>query len=78
MTLGIDFVWWGILTLISIEVGLLTPPLGIAVFVVHSSLGDPRITITDIFAGAMPYVLMMTVLIALILLYPQIPLFLVR
>ena len=77
-TLGVDFVWWGILTLIAIEVGLLTPPLGIAVFVVHSSLGDPRITITDIFAGAFPYVLMMVLLISLILLCPQISLFLVK
>jgi tripartite ATP-independent transporter DctM subunit len=75
---GIDFVWWGILTLISIEVGLLTPPLGVAVFVVNSTLGDPNITITDIFAGSLPYVLMMVLTIALIILFPSICLFLVR
>jgi C4-dicarboxylate transporter, DctM subunit len=75
---GIDFVWWGILTLISIEVGLLTPPLGVAVFVVNSTLADPNITVTDIFAGSMPYVLMMVLCIVLIILFPNISLFLVR
>ena len=75
---GIDFVWWGILTLISIEVGLLTPPLGIAVFVVHSSLGDPNVSVTDIFIGSLPFVLMMMLTIALIILYPQIALFLLK
>ena len=72
--IGIDFVWWGILTLLAIEVGLLTPPLGMAVFVVQSSLDDQSISVTDIFAGTLPYVFMMIVLIALILVFPSISL----
>ena len=75
---GVDFVWWGILTLISIEVGLLTPPLGVAVFVVHSSLRDSNLSVTDIFAGSLPYVLMMVLCIVLLVLFPHICLFLVR
>ena len=75
---GIDFVWWGILTLITIEVGLLTPPLGMAVFVVQSSLDDQSIKVTDIFAGSLPFVLMMVVLIILVILFPSISLFLVH
>lgn len=75
---GIDFVWWGILTLISIEVGLLTPPLGIAVFVVNSTLGDSNISVTDIFAGSLPFVLMMVLTIGLIILFPSICLYFVR
>lgn len=75
---GVDFVWWGILTLISIEVGLLTPPLGVAVFVVHSSLRDSSLSVTDIFAGSLPFVLMMILCIALLVLFPPICLFLVR
>ncbi|RJR35526.1 MAG: TRAP transporter large permease [Desulfobacteraceae bacterium] len=74
---GVDFVWWGILTLITIEVGLLTPPLGMAVFVVQSSLDDQSINVTDIFAGSLPFVLMMMVLIALLVFFPSISLFLV-
>jgi len=76
--IGIDFVWWGILTLLAIEVGLLTPPLGMAVFVVQSSLDDQSISVTDIFAGTLPYVFMMIVLIALILIFPSISLVFVR
>jgi C4-dicarboxylate transporter DctM subunit len=75
---GIDFVWWGILTLITIEVGLLTPPLGMAVFVVQSSLDDQTIKVTDIFAGSLPFVLMMVFLIILVILFPSISLFLVH
>ena len=72
--IGIDFVWWGILTLLAIEVGLLTPPLGMAVFVVQSSLDDQSISVTDIFAGTLPYVFMMIVLITLIVIFPSISL----
>jgi tripartite ATP-independent transporter DctM subunit len=75
---GIDFVFWGILTLITIEVGLLTPPLGVAVFVVHSSLGSSEVSITDIFAGSLPFVFMMVLCIVLLVLFPSICLFLVH
>lgn len=71
---GVNFVWWGILTLLTIEVGLLTPPLGMAVFVVQSLLDDQSISVTDIFIGSMPYVLMMLILVALLLIFPQISL----
>jgi len=71
---GVDFVWWGILTLLTIEVGLLTPPLGMAVFVVQSLLDDQSISVTDIFIGSMPFVLMMLILIALLVIFPQISL----
>ena len=75
---GVDFVWWGILTLVTIEVGLLTPPLGMSVFVVQSALDDQTISVTDIFAGSLPFVLMMLTLIALLVLFPSISLFLVH
>jgi C4-dicarboxylate transporter DctM subunit len=71
---GIDFVWWGILTLVTIEVGLLTPPLGMAVFVVQSSLDDQSIAVTDIFIGSLPFVLMMCLVIVLLIIFPEISL----
>ena len=71
---GIDFVWWGILTLLAIEVGLLTPPLGMAVYVVQSLLEDQSVSVTDIFLGSLPYVLMMLVLVCLLVIFPQISL----
>jgi C4-dicarboxylate transporter, DctM subunit len=43
--LGLSLVWFGIVTVIGEEIGLLTPPLGISCFVIKSSLDDPNITL---------------------------------
>ena len=67
---GVDLVWFGILTIIAVEVGLLTPPLGVACFVIKANLDDDRITLNDIFAGAAPFALMMVILVALIVAAP--------
>jgi tripartite ATP-independent transporter DctM subunit len=65
--LGGDLVWFGIVTVIGAEIGLLTPPLGISCFTIKSTIRDPSITLTHIFAGAFPFaVIMLLVLIAII------------
>jgi tripartite ATP-independent transporter DctM subunit len=64
---GVDLVWFGILTIIAVEVGLLTPPLGVACFVIKANLEDDRITLNDIFAGAAPFALIMVLLVALVI-----------
>ncbi|MEP5153809.1 TRAP transporter large permease subunit [Planktotalea sp.] len=69
---GVDLVWFGILSIIVVEIGLLTPPLGIAVFVVKSCLPDENISLKDIFLGAMPFGLIMLVVTAIIILFPHI------
>jgi tripartite ATP-independent transporter DctM subunit len=76
--LGVDFVWFGLVTVIAIEVGLITPPLGIAAFVVKSTLDDQSITLNDVFAGSFPYVLIMILVLILVVIFPQISLVLVR
>lgn len=78
MPLGVDLVWFGIITIIAVEVGLLTPPLGVACFVIKSNLDDKRIGLTDIFAGAAPFALMMVFMTALVLIFPAIALFLIQ
>jgi C4-dicarboxylate transporter DctM subunit len=71
---GGSLVWFGIVTVVGAEIGLLTPPLGISCFVIKSTINDPSITLRDIFTGAFPFaVIMLIVLIALIA-YPQISL----
>lgn len=66
-TLGLSLVWFGIITVIGAEIGLLTPPLGISCFVIKASLNDPDITLKDVFIGAFPFaVIMLLVLIVLI------------
>ena len=76
--LGVNFIWFGLVTVIAIEVGLITPPLGIAAFVVKSTLTDQTITLNDVFAGSFPYVLMMILVLILVVIFPQISLILVR
>jgi C4-dicarboxylate transporter, DctM subunit len=74
--LGINLIWFGIITVIGVEIGLLTPPLGLSVYVIKSAVDDDRITLGTIFAGAFPFVLI-TLLVALILMsFPQLSLFL--
>ena len=76
--LGVNFVWFGIVTVIAIEIGLITPPLGIAAYVVKSTLDDQTITLNDVFAGAFPYVLIMIAVLIMVVIFPQISLVLVR
>ena len=70
VSMNVDLVWFGIVTIIAVEIGLLTPPLGISVFVIKSALDDPSITLGDIFIGAAPFALMMLLVLALVLVFP--------
>jgi C4-dicarboxylate transporter DctM subunit len=77
-TMQVDFVWFGLVTVVAIEVGLLTPPLGIAAYVVKSTLDDQNIGLNDVFAGAFPFVVIMLLVLVLVVIFPQISLILVR
>jgi tripartite ATP-independent transporter DctM subunit len=68
--LGVNLIWLGLITVIAIEIGLLTPPLGIAVFVVKANLEDQSITPWQIFMGTMPMTLTMVVVLALCVVFP--------
>lgn len=56
---GADLIWIGVITVIVVEIGLLTPPFGMAVFIVKSSLNDPSITLHDVFMGSLPFAFIM-------------------
>jgi tripartite ATP-independent transporter DctM subunit len=66
----IDMIWFGVISIIVVEIGLLTPPLGIAVFVVKSCLPDDQISLKDIFLGALPFGCIMLLLVVLIAVFP--------
>ena len=70
VSLNIDLIWFGIVTVIAVEVGLLTPPLGISIFVIKSSLDNDKISLGDIFAGAAPFALMMVAVLLLVIAFP--------
>lgn len=73
---GMDLVWFGIVGIVAIETGLLTPPFGMSVYTIKSSMkaseGGDEMTLVDIFAGSMPFLLMMFLCIALMLAFPGI------
>lgn len=68
--MDVDLIWFGIVTVIAVEVGLLTPPFGISVFVIKSALDDPEISLGDIFIGAAPFALIMLLVLGLVLAFP--------
>lgn len=74
---GIDLVWFGIVTVIAVEIGLLTPPLGISCYVIKASLSDPRISLWDVFAGAAPFALVMLGVLGLVIMFPALSLALI-
>lgn len=67
---GMDLVWFGVITVVAVEVGLLTPPFGVSVYTVKAALNDSRITIRDIFAGVMPFVIAMVGTLAVLVAFP--------
>jgi tripartite ATP-independent transporter DctM subunit len=67
-----DLIWFGIVNLLAVEIGLLTPPFGMAAFVVKATLGNQsRITLSDIFAGAAPFAAIMFLVMLLVILFPS-------
>ena len=74
---GVNLVWLGLISIIAIEIGLLTPPLGLAVFVVKANLEDQRITTWDIFMGTMPMTITMAIVLIVCVMFPWLALVLV-
>ena len=70
-SLGMDLIQFGIITVIAVEVGLLTPPFGISIFTVKSTLNDPEVSVESIFAGALPFVGVMLLVLLLVVIFPQ-------
>ena len=74
--MGLDLVWFGIVVVVVIEISLITPPIGLNVFVLKSML--PEVELTRIFRGVLPFIAADIVRIALIVAIPGLSLFLPR
>ena len=72
LPLGVDMIWFGIITVLAVEIGLLTPPFGISVYVIKATLDDDSISLGDIFVGAAPFALIMLFVLSLVVLFPPI------
>ncbi len=73
--MGFDPVWFGIMITVLMEAALITPPIGVNLYVVHGvrARGGP---FNDVAYGALPFVLMMIVMVGLLLAFPQLALYL--
>jgi tripartite ATP-independent transporter DctM subunit len=67
--LGIDPVWFGVLFLICMQLGLLTPPFGLLLFTMKS-VAPPSITMNDVFGAALPYVWFGLLVLAIVFAFP--------
>lgn len=68
--MGISLVWFGIISVIGAEIGLLTPPLGISCFVIKSTLNRPDIALKDVFLGALPFAGVMLLVLIVLVIFP--------
>jgi TRAP-type C4-dicarboxylate transport system permease large subunit len=72
---GYDPIWLGIISIKLAEISLCTPPVGLNVYVVRSASPVP-ITLENVFAGVMPFVVMDFMVLAVLIYFPQLSTFL--
>ncbi|VFR34021.1 TRAP-type C4-dicarboxylate transport system, large permease component [plant metagenome] len=74
VSLGYDPVWFGVMLIVLCEMGQLTPPFGMNLFVVHSVRGEGRFM--DVVVGVLPFLAVLLLMIVLLLAVPQLALWL--
>ena len=72
---NMSLVWFGVVVVVMMSIGTITPPLGLNCFVMKGALGDGY-ELSDIFAGCLPFVVLMLATVGLLIAFPQISLWL--
>jgi len=67
--LGFDPFWWGVVYVILVEIGLVTPPFGLNLFTIQGVL--PRYSLLTIAYGALPFLIPMCLMIVILVLFPE-------
>jgi tripartite ATP-independent transporter DctM subunit len=73
--LGFDLIWYGILYTITTQIAYMTPPFGYNLFLMRA-MAPPEISLRDIYVSIIPFVLVMVIALAVIMIFPQIALWL--
>jgi tripartite ATP-independent transporter DctM subunit len=73
-SLGFDPIWFGVLIVMIVQIGLISPPVGMNLFVINALL--PGVGLGKIFRGCWPFVLVMVVMLAVLIAFPQLSLWL--
>ncbi len=76
---GLNLIWFGVVTVVAVEIGLITPPFGLSVYVIKSTLGRTvDISLGDIFRGTAPFTLTMMGVLGLLIAFPKLSLVLLK
>jgi TRAP-type mannitol/chloroaromatic compound transport system permease large subunit len=67
---GIDLIWLGTIYLLTMEIGFLTPPFGLLLFVMKG-VAPPQFSLGDIYRAAAPFIMLELAVLALLMLFPQ-------
>lgn len=67
LNLGFDPIWFGVVMVVLIELGLITPPLGLNLFVIQ---GIARCSLSDVVIGSIPYMFIMLIMLAILTFFP--------
>ena len=73
--LGFDLIWYGVLYTITCQIAYMTPPFGYNLFLMRA-MAPPEVTLGDIYRSILPFVLVMTLALALVMVFPQLALWL--
>ena len=79
--LGVDLVWFGVIVVMLVQIAIVSPPVGMNLFILHAlrrQLAGPgkEPPISDVFIGVMPFFFVMILTLALVIMFPQIALWL--
>jgi C4-dicarboxylate transporter DctM subunit len=77
-TMGLSLVWFGLITVVGAEIGLLTPPFGLSCFVIKTAIDRKDITLNDIFFGAAPFAFVMLLVLIVLIAFPELTLVLLH
>lgn len=72
---GYDLIWFGVLYTITMEIAVLTPPVGLNLFVIQG-IGRDQVTISDVIIGSLPFIACMLVLLGMLIAFPQVAMWL--
>lgn len=75
---GFDLIWFGVLTVVAVEIGLLSPPFGLSVYTIKSALDDKALAVGEIFRGALPFIGAMLLSLVILIAFPSISVWLAR
>jgi len=73
--MGYNPIWFGIISIMAIETGLITPPFGIVVYTMKATLGH-EVNVEEIFRGSVPFLIMMFLVLGLVMACPWLALWL--